>query len=457
MRALLIFTNPFPLSVATLAQIGRDLTAQGWTVDALNGFANLAENGPMYSSRDRLYERVSQKYSRFIRPAINGQDLSKEMNRYQVDIPRLPASMADLRKARFLGSMVGLAALSSAASYTKIASRDDTADYGKPLLDSWVVAHKAAAAADRLRHRYERVYLFNGRHAETRPFCDILEHDSEVIRYEAGAAENSYIHANGPFFDPYVFGRNIIEHEADFEAGRSYFDGNRARTKNSTAFTFIGDQTIGLLPENLSRDGLVTMFTSSEDEIFAVRDDPSFGEFPSQFDVALEVARQCHSLRRPMALRLHPHLAIKSDHWRRGWDFDQLQKFDVHIIEPTQPVDSYSLLDASEAVITCGSTIGIEAAYSGKPSLMIGQYQATVLGACPSAMSAKDIADFLADPKPLPDYEQKALWWASYFTVSGTKIPGLRDSTDPGRANLSGRSLDPARQILRYLRAAKFW
>lgn len=51
-----------------------------------------------------------------------------------------------------------------------------------------------------------------------------------------------------------------------------------------------------------------------------------------------------------------------------------INKFEgiVDFIEPSSPISSYSLLDASHVVATFGSTMGIEAVYNKKPSILLG-------------------------------------------------------------------------------------
>jgi hypothetical protein len=45
----------------------------------------------------------------------------------------------------------------------------------------------------------------------------------------------------------------------------------------------------------------------------------------------------------------------------------------LHVIPAESPVHSYSLVDASDVVITYGSTVGIEASYAGKVSILMGR------------------------------------------------------------------------------------
>jgi len=70
-------------------------------------------------------------------------------------------------------------------------------------------------------------------------------------------------------------------------------------------------------------------------------------------------------------LRVHPMLGkFPNSQW------DEIRHFDYRnltIIEPEEPVDSYCLLDSCEKVIIFGSTMGVEATFWEKPSILIGQ------------------------------------------------------------------------------------
>ncbi|MBH9538453.1 hypothetical protein [Novosphingopyxis sp. YJ-S2-01] len=447
-RTLLINANPFPLSIATLRHIGIDSVAKGKQVDAYDAYPGVFAHSPLTQPRDRLYERIASKYSRFLLPVINGSDITRSVRPYAYKVPPLPEKVDELRGATAFGAKVGLAALSTASSLTKIADRDHTSRYGPTLEKAWIVAHRAAAIADQLRGRYAEVYIFNGRQAETRPFCDILAEDSTVVRYEAGGQPDSFITVRGPLFDSQLLRHRVAEHPFNPNAAEHYFDSRRSRLPGTDSHRFTSNQTRGMLPHNIRSHSIVTMFTSSEDEFFAVRDTADFGVFQSQMEIALVAARLCTELGITFVIRLHPHLALKNDSWRRNWDLEELMATGATVILPDAPVDSYALVDASQAVITCGSTVGVEAAYIGRPSLMIGETYATALGICHRADTVSELKAFLRAPAPRADAKANALKFASYQATSGAPITGLTDGSKPDAARIEGTLVDPARWLV---------
>ena len=78
-----------------------------------------------------------------------------------------------------------------------------------------------------------------------------------------------------------------------------------------------------------------------------------------------------------LIIRAHPNLAYKSKKERGGWDKigrNLEQQFEwISFLPPESSIDSYELILQSEGVITVGSTIGVEAAFLGKKSILLGR------------------------------------------------------------------------------------
>jgi len=74
-----------------------------------------------------------------------------------------------------------------------------------------------------------------------------------------------------------------------------------------------------------------------------------------------------------LVVRVHPHLHKKALSDQLKWSSSGfLRNFPgVFLLEASSSVSSYELLDLADAVVTYGSTIGIESIYSGKPSILL--------------------------------------------------------------------------------------
>jgi hypothetical protein len=75
------------------------------------------------------------------------------------------------------------------------------------------------------------------------------------------------------------------------------------------------------------------------------------------------------------------------------------------VIWPKDQVDSYSLLDACDKIITFGSTIGIEAAYWGKISILAGRAVYERLDCIYKPSNHEELITLIkSDLKPLNNY-----------------------------------------------------
>ena len=71
---------------------------------------------------------------------------------------------------------------------------------------------------------------------------------------------------------------------------------------------------------------------------------------------------------------------------------------DLHI-DAKSPVDSYELMKAADIVVTYGSTVGVESAYLGKPTIVMGPSAYGILGCAEEVHSPDELADALDGAK----------------------------------------------------------
>jgi hypothetical protein len=71
---------------------------------------------------------------------------------------------------------------------------------------------------------------------------------------------------------------------------------------------------------------------------------------------------------------------------------------DVHLDEHAD-ADSYTLMRQADVVATYGSTTGVEAAYAGRPVMVMGPSAYDELGCATRVMDRGGIARFLDDPR----------------------------------------------------------
>lgn len=159
--------------------------------------------------------------------------------------------------------------------------------------------------------------------------------------------------------------QRIRRNEPDQQLAHDYYDGRRDRRHNK----FAAKHRHFHPPEVEDRyRRKVTFYLSSQDECESLG--PSWR---SPFRNNAEVIRQaCEAF--PdyyFCVRFHPNQANILSDVTRG--FRGLQRLpNLSIYYPDDDVDSYSLLDWSDVVVTFASTVAIEACWQGKPVVQLG-------------------------------------------------------------------------------------
>lgn len=135
---------------------------------------------------------------------------------------------------------------------------------------------------------------------------------------------------------------------------------------------FLSDQKNGSLPQALDQNEKnVAIFTSSEWEFASLPGWKNpFGKSQSEIFHAI-VAHPDLDPRIKFWIRVHPNQAnTENDLWT---SFSGIVDSRCAYIGPLEDIDSYSLVEACDVVLTFGSTIGIEATYWGRPSILCGR------------------------------------------------------------------------------------
>lgn len=179
--------------------------------------------------------------------------------------------------------------------------------------------------------------------------------------------------------------------------GANFYEKRRGGELIADLKAYTANQTKGLLPEGFdSRKHNVTIFNSSTDEVAAIGGEWDEDKlFDSQYD-AIEFILQNAPHGMHFYLRIHPNMEKVTYHDHLGL-YNLPQKYDnITVIEPKSKISSYALLDACEKVIVFGSTMGVEACYWGKPSILIGKAFYYGLDVCYKPKSKDEIIDLLS-------------------------------------------------------------
>jgi Capsule polysaccharide biosynthesis protein len=177
------------------------------------------------------------------------------------------------------------------------------------------------------------------------------------------------------------------------ELARRFFERRRGGLPTD-ALSFTNKQRAGLLPQ-LGDGAVLAIFASSPDEL-EINGSEWFTEAggdPARFIAEVrEVLPQDYQI----VVRMHPNQ--HGD--RTGHSKAMMRRLSstpgIIVVAPQDPVSSYELLDRADYVLAFESTIGLEAAYWGKPSILAGHAIWEDLGITHNVTSAQDVADLIA-------------------------------------------------------------
>jgi hypothetical protein len=208
--------------------------------------------------------------------------------------------------------------------------------------------------------------------------------------------------------------------------GRSFYE--RKRNADGALWDrYTETQETGRLPFHASEGRPVySIFSSSESERIALKWYYRYLLHESQLDGILDVIRilEEHDFPGLLCIRIHPNSRSEKPNLQEQLEACVKQGF-VRIIGADSPVDSYALIDASEKVITFGSAVSMEAAYCGKPTILLAT---GIFGPVDCVYHPKDRDEAVQlIVKPLePRVTEDALKYGYYQSVYGRPLRHAR-------------------------------
>jgi hypothetical protein len=307
--------------------------------------------------------------------------------------PREYAGMPDsfptvesLKNFTWDGERIGLSVASSLISKYYRDHRLDTLQYARQVRRELRAAIHVyeTMKAEMDERKPDRVYVFNGRISTHAPIILLCrKRGIDFYTYEVAGTQNCYLLRKNSTPHSIDAAREEIESlwrngSADRETvARTWFEQRRGGIDQGI-ISFTKHQDRGVLPPGFDRaKHNIVIFNSTIEEYAAVDGWENRLYSP---DETVGVQRIAESLKSHseigIYLRVHPHM--KRIPVSRNSQLEDIRRLErtydnLHVIWPADTVHSYALMDACEKVITFGSTIGLEAAYWGKPSILAGR------------------------------------------------------------------------------------
>lgn len=270
-----------------------------------------------------------------------------------------------------------------------------------------------AAVAD---YKPDSVGLFNARLIDDRPVVDICRREAiDFTCYEhrfilGNQPRKTSFHNSTPHCEADVrkrieeiWNEPAVPDEEKIALGKSFFE-NRRHSIAAGDKVYTGDQQTGLLPEDWDKSKHnIVIFNSSEDEMSYVLEDNQAGAlFPTQldgFETIFEMNKDRDDIH--FYIRIHPNLKNIPYLYSTLLPKYGEKYANVTVIPGVSPISTYSLIDVADKVLVFGSTAGAEAAYAGKPTILVAGSVYTDLGICYVPKTVDELEDLLID-KNLP-------------------------------------------------------
>lgn len=293
-------------------------------------------------------------------------------------------SVEDLMGFRHDGENIGYGVASSLISQFRD-HRINTVKYRSEIirgLDTSILIYESLKE-EFACHRPDLVYIFNGRLATHLPavlLCKRLGID--FYTYETAGKTNCYRLEHEKTVHTVVSTTEIEELDSNWTAeheafGSMIYQKRRTGTQHEKMLHFTALQKTSQLPESFdptSRN--IAIFNSTIDEYAGIEHWKNILYDPDETAGIKEILEDFERMPEfVFYLRIHPNMKSLSRTTSQLADIEALAaRFDnLCVIWPSDAIDSYALMEACEKTLTFGSTMGVEATYWGKPSLLGGQ------------------------------------------------------------------------------------
>ena len=322
-------------------------------------------------------------------------------------------SISSLREFRLGGARLGLGTLSSLIF--RLGDSDPDFAASRPLIDRLLTSAYQAFELTReviQRYRPARVLVFNGRFACVKAISEAARTEEvEVWYHESVSSHERYFSAPRPVHSARTTRAHL--HSSWESAGdnreaiaQSFFSPDRT----GLDLIEIGYRDTQVAGHSVPATGRrrIVYFASSIDEYAAVEDGLDHPLFASQH---LAVAWLAAWVRErsdvELIIRVHPRMRRLSAREHRWWNSHTAEN--VTTLNADNPVDSYALARSADRVVTYHSTMGAEATYLGKVSILVGDADYRGLDCVYEPGSLPELESMLVDDSLLPKPRENCL------------------------------------------------
>jgi len=313
-------------------------------------------------------------------------------------------STKDLASISYESHDVGYAILSTMLSATKSATLDTRTirKYAPKLLNKYI---KSAELTNKVicSKSPGTILIFNGRHVQERAVWRVARANSiRVLFHESPGTGNLYFLSENQMHAIEGHARQIADAAKQFSLeeiqilGRGWFE-KRLNLQDESILSFQRKWKTSSpsVTEKQKLQPRISFFPTSDDEYLGLSGEWDLPGMLDQSEWLSMVMRIAIELNFDVHLRLHPNFENKGRRLRKSWE--RIGKnVGVTLHGQSSPVNTYDLIRTSDLVITCGSTVALEAVYLGRPVLSIGSALYDNIGAIYKSQDLPTIKEILA-------------------------------------------------------------
>lgn len=306
------------------------------------------------------------------------------------EIPNSFANIDELKSFQFHGARLGLAVASTLIGRCNYDHKFDTIKYKKEIKTELKMSIDVYLGMEKILNDIQPnvVYFFNGRFSPYHPLKLLCLKNKITF----------YTHERAGVINKYILRENSMPHDIDYalkemetlwdnakdnkeQTGTKFFIDRRNKVIQSW-ISFTASQKHGLLPANFDhKKRNIAIFNSTMEEYEGLEgwENPIYTDDNEGIRKILESFKEEDYI---FYLRIHPNMKFLKNTQIKEIENIAQQYKNLCIIKPEETLDSYALMDYADKVITFGSTMGVEATFWGKPSILLGKSLYMNIDAC---------------------------------------------------------------------------
>ena len=301
-------------------------------------------------------------------------------------------------------------------------------DFIKPLItEEMKVALYALTGFKTLFEKIkpDEVYVYNGRFSEVFPIVSFCKKNKvPFYTYEIGSSYRSYeLFRNHLPHSIIARQENMFsiwddQNEEKVRLSKKWYE-DKVKGQNTDDKVYIKDQVKRLLPDNFDNNKVnIGIFNSSEDEMKTI-EEWQHDLYTTQNEAIEKILKKFSGQNGyHFYVRNHPNLSHVNNS-----QTSELKNFNYEnftLVEAESPVDTYSLMQNCDIIICFGSTIGIEATYHGKISILLGKSFYSLLDAVYEPSSFDELFALISNARQLePKPKGNTLSYGYYMACRG--------------------------------------